>query len=84
MLHSTVHARRYSFCVYNVAAGLYSSITVGTYSSVYVASPLTIIMNDALKKFGVELKDPALKAAKAKKDPNYAPPVIVKHRPKKT
>lgn len=54
-------------------------ILVGTYSSIYVAAPLTIVMEGWLKKMGWQPKDPSLKA-KNLKDPNYIPPVVLKKR----
>ncbi len=54
-------------------------ILVGTYSSIYVAAPLTIVMEGWLRKMGWEPKDPSLKA-KALKDPNFIPPVVLKKR----
>lgn len=55
-------------------------ILVGSYSSIYVAAPLTIMMEGWLRKMGWEPRDRSLKA-KAVKDPNYIPPVILKKKP---
>jgi preprotein translocase subunit SecF len=61
------------------ALTMFIGIVVGTYSSIYVAAPLTIVMEGWLKKMGWQPKDPSLKA-KAAKDPNYIPPVVLKKR----
>ena len=61
------------------ALTMFVGILVGTYSSIYVAAPLTIVMEDVLKKFGWTPKDRSQKA-KVKRDPNYSPPVILKKK----
>ncbi|MEY3902325.1 MAG: protein translocase subunit SecF [Pseudomonadota bacterium] len=62
------------------ALTMFIGILVGTYSSIYVAAPLTIWMDDILKKAGWRPTDPAQKA-KQKKDPNEIPPVVIRRRP---
>lgn len=62
------------------ALTMFIGILVGTYSSIYVAAPLTIWMDDVLKRYGWRPSDPAQKA-KQKKDPNEIPPVVIRRRP---
>lgn len=59
---------------------MFIGILVGTYSSIYVAAPLTIWMDETLKRMGWRPADPAQKA-KQKKDPNEIPPVVIRRRP---
>jgi preprotein translocase subunit SecF len=61
------------------AIAMFIGIVVGTYSSIYVAAPLTIAMENTLRKFGWTPKERTGKA-KAAKDPNYIPPVVLKKR----
>jgi preprotein translocase SecF subunit len=53
-------------------------VLIGAYSSIYVAAPLTIVIDDFLRKRGIVLSDGSKK--KAEKDPNFIPPVIVRKR----
>ena len=62
------------------ALTMFIGILVGSYSSIYVAAPLTIAMEGILQKFGWTPKDKSLKA-KVVKDPNYLPPVVLKRKP---
>lgn len=62
------------------ALTMFVGILVGTYSSIYVAAPLTITMDRFLRSSGWKPLDPAQKA-KLKKDPNDIPPVIIRRRP---
>lgn len=62
------------------ALTMFIGILVGTYSSIYVAAPLTIWMDDILKRMGWRPAEPAQKA-KQKKDPNDIPPVVIRRRP---
>ena len=62
------------------AQTMFVGILVGTYSSIYVAAPLTITMDGLMKRLGWKPVDPAQKA-KLKKDPNDIPPVIIRRRP---
>ncbi|MEN9528819.1 MAG: protein translocase subunit SecF [Pseudomonadota bacterium] len=62
------------------ALTMFVGILVGTYSSIYVAAPLTIWMDEHLKRWGWRPAETAQKA-KQKKDPNEIPPVIVRRRP---
>jgi len=62
------------------ALTMFVGILVGTYSSIYVAAPLTITMDGIMKRLGWRPVDPAQKA-KMKKDPNDIPPVIIRRRP---
>ncbi len=59
---------------------MFIGIFVGTYSSIYVAAPLTIWMDEILKRMGWRPAEPAQKA-KQKKDPNEIPPVVIRRRP---
>jgi preprotein translocase subunit SecF len=61
------------------ALTMFVGILVGSYSSIYVAAPLTIVMEDILKKMGWVPKDRSQKA-KVIKDPNYSPPVLLKKK----
>ena len=61
------------------ALTMFIGILVGTYSSIYVAAPLTLVMDDFLQKRGWKPKDRA-QLAKVVKDPNYIPPVVLKKR----
>lgn len=61
------------------ALTMFIGILVGTYSSIYVAAPLTLVMDEFLQKRGWKPKESAQKA-KVEKDPNYIPPVILKKR----
>lgn len=63
------------------ALTMFIGIFVGTYSSIYVAAPFTLMMDGFLEKRGWK-REPRQKA-KAAKDPNYIPPVMVKKRPAK-
>ena len=63
------------------ALTMFIGILVGTYSSIYVAAPLTIVMDNFLAARGWK-KDPSEKAV-VLKDPNYIPPVILKKKPVK-
>lgn len=62
------------------AMTMFIGILVGTYSSIYVAAPLTIYMDEVLKKYGWRPTETVQKA-KQKKDPNEIPPVIIRRRP---
>lgn len=62
------------------AMTMFVGILVGTYSSIYVAAPLTITMDGIMKRLGWRPLDPAQKA-RLKKDPNDIPPVIIRRRP---
>lgn len=62
------------------ALTMFIGILVGTYSSIYVAAPLTIWMDQILKRFGWRPAEVAQKA-KQKKDPNEIPPVVIRRRP---
>jgi preprotein translocase subunit SecF len=62
------------------ALTMFIGILVGTYSSIYVAAPLTLLMDEYLKRWGWRPAEPVQKA-KQKKDPNEIPPVIVRRRP---
>jgi preprotein translocase subunit SecF len=62
------------------ALTMFIGILVGTYSSIYVAAPLTIYMDEILKKYGWRPAETAQKV-KQKKDPNEIPPVVIRRRP---
>ncbi len=57
-------------------------VIVGTYSSVYVAAPAALGMDEFLRKRGVKLSDPNKK--KVAQDVDYCPPVVLKRRPEKS
>lgn len=61
------------------ALTMFVGILVGTYSSIYVAAPLTLMMDGVLRKMGWKLADP-LEKKKAEKDPNFVPPVVVRKK----
>lgn len=67
--------------IQDFALTMFIGILVGTYSSIYVAAPLTIVMDNFLAARGWK-KDPSEKAV-VLKDPNYIPPVILKKKPVK-
>lgn len=62
------------------ALTMFIGILVGTYSSIYVAAPLTIYMDDVLKRHGWRPAE-SVQKAKQKKDPNEIPPVVIRRRP---
>lgn len=62
------------------ALTMFIGIFVGTYSSIYVAAPFTLMMDDFLLKRGWR-KEGEAKKAKVEKDPNYIPPVVLKRKP---
>jgi len=62
------------------ALTMFIGILVGTYSSIYVAAPLTIWMDDFMKRMGWRSAD-SVQKAKQKKDPNEIPPVVIRRRP---
>jgi preprotein translocase subunit SecF len=62
------------------ALTMFVGILVGTYSSIYVAAPLTLTMDGIMRNVGWKPMDPAQRA-KLKKDPNDIPPVIIRRRP---
>jgi len=64
------------------AMTMFVGILVGTYSSIYVAAPLTLMMDGLLRKIGWNPKSPSEKI-KVQKDPNYIPPVILRRKDKK-
>ena len=63
------------------ALTMFIGILVGTYSSIYVAAPLTIVMDNFLAARG--WKKVASEKAVVEKDPHYIPPVILKKKPVK-
>ena len=54
-------------------------IVIGTYSSIYVAAPLTLMMDKYLIKLGVK---PRGTRHKAPADPDYAPPIYLRSKGK--
>jgi preprotein translocase SecF subunit len=54
-------------------------ILVGTYSSIYVAAPLTLMMDNWFTKLGWKQKNPAEKAT-LEKAADYAPPIRVRKK----
>lgn len=64
------------------ALTMFIGILVGTYSSIYVAAPLTIVMDNFLTARGWK-KSGGEKKAKVEKDPNYIPPVVLKKKTQK-
>lgn len=53
-------------------------VVIGTYSSVYVAAPLAMLMDDTLRKRGIVLFDPNKK--KVVQEADYCPPVVLKRK----
>lgn len=64
------------------ALTMFIGILIGTFSSIYVAAPLTIVMDDFLIARGWRDKEQKQKV-KVVKDPNYIPPVVIKRKPEK-
>lgn len=62
------------------ALTMFIGILVGTYSSIYVAAPLTLVMDNFIIARGWASAD-RTKKAKVEKDPNYIPPVVLKRKP---
>jgi preprotein translocase subunit SecF len=62
------------------ALTMFIGILVGSYSSIYVAAPLTLMMDDFFIKMGWKSKEPK-QTAKVAKDPNFIPPVVLKKKP---
>jgi preprotein translocase subunit SecF len=57
-------------------------IVIGTYSSIYVAAPAALLMDEWLRKRGIVLHDPSRK--KVAQEVDYCPPVVLKRRPGKS
>ncbi len=57
-------------------------IIVGTYSSIYVAAPLTLAMDKWLAKFGF-VTTKTVSNANNQRPKDYAPPVVVRKKPQK-
>lgn len=55
-------------------------IIMGTFSSIYVAAPLALFVDNFLTKRGIKLKDADTKKSVAK-DPDFCPPVVLKRKP---
>lgn len=55
-------------------------IVVGTYSSIYVAAPLTLVMDTWLTKFGFKAKDKSQKEATSEKPKDFAPPIMLRKK----
>ncbi len=64
--------------MFDFALTMLFGVIIGAYSSIYVAAPLTIVIDDFLRKRGIMISDGSKK--KVEKDPNYIPPVIVRKR----
>jgi preprotein translocase SecF subunit len=64
--------------MFDFALTMLFGVIIGAYSSIYVAAPLTIVIDEFLRKRGIVLSDGNKK--KVEKDPNYIPPVIVRKR----
>ena len=54
-------------------------IIVGTYSSIYVAAPLTLMMDKVLNKIGFEPKDNSQKS-EIVKPKDFAPPIVLRKK----
>lgn len=54
-------------------------VLVGTYSSIYIAAPLALFVDNFCRARGIQLTDPNKK--KEKKEVDYCPPVVLKKRP---
>lgn len=57
-------------------------IIVGTYSSISVAAPAALVMDEWFRKRGIVLHDPSRK--KLAQEVDYCPPVVLKRRPGKS
>jgi preprotein translocase SecF subunit len=64
--------------VQDFALTMLAGVIVGSYSSIYVAAPLTLVLDGWLLKRGINLSD--LSRKKKEKDPNFIPPVVVRKR----
>lgn len=64
--------------MFDFALTMLIGVIIGSYSSIYVAAPLTLMLDGLLRKRGIVLSDGSKK--KAEKDPNYIPPVVVRKR----
>ncbi len=64
--------------MFDFALTMLIGVIIGSYSSIYVAAPLTLMLDSMLRRRGIVLSDGAKK--KVEKDPNYIPPVIVRKR----
>jgi hypothetical protein len=54
-------------------------IILGTFSSIFVAAPLALYVDNFLKARGILLADPNQKPVA--KDPDFCPPVVLKRKP---
>lgn len=61
------------------ALTMFVGILVGSYSSIYVAAPLTLVMDEFLVRKGWRKPASEVVAVK-KKDPDYIPPVVLKKK----
>jgi preprotein translocase subunit SecF len=66
--------------IHDFALTMLIGVMVGSYSSIYVAAPLTLVLDAFLRRRGIVLGD-GQKAVK-EEDPNYIPPVIIRKRAK--
>ena len=55
-------------------------IIMGTFSSIYVAAPLALVVDKFLISRGIKLSDSNKKPANVR-DPDYCPPVVLKRKP---
>lgn len=65
--------------IYDFALTMLVGAVVGSYSSIYVAAPLTIVIDDFLKKRGLDLNE-RFNKKKKERDVNFIPPVVVRKR----
>jgi preprotein translocase SecF subunit len=63
------------------ALTMFVGILTGTYSSIYVAAPLTLMMDSVLKRWGWTPKAPQIKVQKTQTT-DFAPPIILKPKKK--
>ncbi len=64
------------------ALTMFLGILTGTYSSIYVAAPLTLVMDEWLARLGFARKEKPLRAVSSS-GPDYAPPVVLRRKPGK-
>lgn len=65
--------------IHDFALTMLIGIIVGSYSSIYVAAPFTIMFDNFLKSRGIDINEKFSRKKKAV-DPHYIPPVVVRKR----
>lgn len=68
----------------NFAITMLIGVIVGTYSSIYIAAPLTLMMDKFLTKIGFRKKKTYFESENQKKerDDNFAPPIYIRKKDK--